>query len=193
MLGLENKMAESKTIKLPKVGEVLIERSYRAKHINISVKPTKKVRVAVPVGVTFEKANDFAKRKEHWIEKQILKFANSSATLIFDTFAAECFIQEEKYLVNRVEMLARKHGFQYSKLKFRTMKTRWGSCSAKNNININMLITYLPKKLQDYVILHELVHTRIKDHSHRFWALLDKITGNAKGIHKELKEKYILI
>ena len=56
-------MAESKIIALPKVGEVLLERSYRAKHVNISVKPTKKVRVAVPVGVTFDRAHNFAKTK----------------------------------------------------------------------------------------------------------------------------------
>ena len=186
-------MAESRIITLPAVGNILLERSYRARHINISVKPPKKIRVAVPVGVAFEKAHIFAKQKEYWIEKQILKFVNSSATPIADTFAAEYFIHEEEYLINRVETLAKKHGFQYRILKFKVMKTRWGSCTAKNNINLNMLITYLPKKLQDYVILHELVHTRIKDHSHRFWALLDKITGDAKGIHKELKEKYILI
>ena len=193
MLGLENKITESKIITLPKVGEVVLERSYRAKHINISVKPTKKIRVAVPVGVAFEKAQKFAKQKEYWIEKQILKFVNSSATPIVDTFVAESFIREEEYLVNRVEVLAKKHGFQYSKLKFKVMKTRWGSCTEKNNINLNMLLTYLPKNLQDYVIMHELVHTRIKNHSIHFWALLDKITGDAKGIDKELKEKYILI
>ena len=186
-------MQESQTIKLPKVGEVLLERSYRAKHVNISVKPTKKVRVVVPVGVTFERAHKFAKQKEHWIEKQIIKFMNSSATPIVDTFAAECFILEEKYLVNRVESLAKKHGFEYSQLKFRVMKTRWGSCSAKNNINLNMLITYLPKHLQDYIILHELVHTRIKNHSHHFWKVLDTIVGDAKGMHKELKLNYTLV
>ena len=73
--------------------------------------------MAVPVGVTFERAHRFAKQKEHWIEKQILKFINSSATPIVDTFAAECFILEEKYLVNRVESLAKKHGFEYISIK----------------------------------------------------------------------------
>ena len=72
------------------------------------------------------------------------------------------------------------------------MKTRWGSCTAKNNINLNMLMTYLPKKIQDYVILHELLHTRIKNHSKGFWLELDRFTGNAKGSQKELKEKYTL-
>ena len=84
-------MTESKIIRLPKVGEVLLERSYRARHINISVKPPKKIRVAVPVGVAFEKAHKLAKQKEHWIEKQIVKFAKSLATPIFDTFATESF------------------------------------------------------------------------------------------------------
>ena len=73
------------------------------------------------------------------------------------------------------------------------MKTRWGSCSAKNNINLNMLITYLPKHLQDYIILHELVHTRIKNHSNQFWNILDGIVGDARGMHKELKGNYNLV
>jgi len=185
-------VAESKIITLPKVGDVLLERSYRAKHINISVKPPKIIRVAVPVGVEFEKARKIAEQREYWIEKQIAKFANSSATPIFDTFAGESFIHEEKYLINRVETLAKNHGFKYNKLRFKVMKTRWGSCTAKNNISLNMLMTYIPKKLQDYVILHELLHTRIKDHGKGFWLELDRLTGNAKGIQKKLKEKYTL-
>ena len=185
-------MPESKIIILPKVGDVLLERSYRAKHINISVKPPKKIRVAVPVGVEFEKARKIAEQREYWIEKQIAKFANSSATPIFDTFAGECFIHEEKYLINRVETLAKKHGFKYNKLRFKVMKTRWGSCTGKNNISLNILITNLPKRLQDYIILHELVHTRIKNHGKSYWAFMDKITGDAKGLHKELKQNYTL-
>ena len=118
------KIAESTIITLPNVGDILLERSYRAKHINISVKSPKKIRVAVPVGVAFEKAHKFAKQKEYWIEKQIYKFVHSSATPIFDTFAAECFIHEEEYLINRVETLAKKYGFEYNKLKFKVMKTR---------------------------------------------------------------------
>ena len=57
------------------------------------------------------------------------------------------------------------------------------------DILLQHLLTQL---MQDYIILHELVHTRIKSHSNSYWAFLDKITGDAKGIHKELKEKYTL-
>ena len=72
------------------------------------------------------------------------------------------------------------------------MKTRWGSCTAKNNISLNILMAQTSKRLQDYIILHELVHTRIKHHGNSFWALMDRITGDAKAINKELKEKYTL-
>ena len=69
-------MAESKIITLPKVGDVLLERSYRAKHINISVKPPKIIRVAVPVGVEFEKARKIA---EIIVNNRPLEFADELA------------------------------------------------------------------------------------------------------------------
>ena len=66
-------MAEAIKITLPDVGDVLLERSYRAKHINISVKPPSKVRVAVPVGVEFAKAQRIAEQRIDWIKKQLRK------------------------------------------------------------------------------------------------------------------------
>ena len=185
-------VAESMTITLPEVGDVLLERSYRAKHINISVKPPSKIRVAVPVGIDFEKARKFAEQREYWIVKQLAKFSNSTAIPILDTLTGEELVIRKKYLTKRVNDLAKQHGFKYNKLRFKVMKTRWGSCTAKNNISLNILMAHTSKKLQDYIILHELVHTRIKNHGNSFWALMDRITGDAKGIHKELKEKYTL-
>jgi predicted metal-dependent hydrolase len=185
-------VAESKIITLSQVGDVLLERSYRAKHIIISVKSSSKIRVAVPVGIDFEKAHKFAEQKEYWIEKQLAKFSNSTAIPILDTFACEDLVAHKKYLTKRVDDLAKQHGFKYNKLRFKVMKTRWGSCTAKNNISLNILMVQTSKKLQDYIILHELAHTRIKHHGNSFWVLMDRITGDAKAINKELKEKYTL-
>ena len=183
-------MAESMTITLPEVGDVLLERSYRAKHINISVKPPSKVRVAVPVGVEFEKAQRIAEQRTDWIKKQLRKFSQSKAKQIFKKTDGAELITIKKYLRNRVEHLAKRHGFQFNKVSFKNMKTRWGSCSPKNNISFNILMAHLPKKFQDYIILHELLHTRIKDHKKGYWAELDRLTGDANGFHRELKEKY---
>lgn len=69
----------------------------------------------------------------------------------------------------------------------REQRTRWGSCSGKNNISLNVKLVLLPEELIDYVILHELVHTRIHNHGKKFWDELDIYTGNAKAVAKRLK------
>ncbi|MFC2072326.1 M48 family metallopeptidase [Chloroflexota bacterium] len=65
---------------------------------------------------------------------------------------------------------------------------RWGSCSGKNNISLNMKLIKLPDKLVDYVILHELVHTHRKDQSKAFWTEMDKLVGDGKKMSSRLKK-----
>lgn len=97
-------------------------------------------------------------------------------------------IEAKKILPGRVRELAIKHGFNYSRVYIKNAGTRWGSCSSANNINLNVQLMRLPQHLTDYVILHELAHTIQKNHGKRFWILLEKITGNAKGLDKQLKK-----
>ena len=73
------------------------------------------------------------------------------------------------------------------------MKTRWGSCTARNSINLNSWLILLPDHLSDYVILHELAHTLHKDHGRRFWTELDRVTDyRAKPLQKELRDHRIM-
>jgi predicted metal-dependent hydrolase len=95
-------------------------------------------------------------------------------------------IEANKYLPQRVNELALKYGFSFKRLTFRNNKTRWGSCSRENNISLNIQLMRLPQHLTDYVILHELTHTVHKNHSSNFWQMLDKVTGNARKLDKEL-------
>ena len=175
----------SKIIEIERIGSVLFERSNRAKHLNISVKAPAKVRVAVPRGISFEKAKNFTHSKIGWISKHLLKIQLSPKIHLFDKQSAKEFLE------GRIKELADKFGFVYNKVTIRNQKTRWGSCSGKNNINLNMKLMNIPNHLIDYVILHELVHTKVKNHSPLFWGALDIFVGNAKSIDKELK-KYSL-
>ena len=95
--------------------------------------------------------------------------------------------EAKDYLPQRVKELAEKNSFRFKKVSVRNSKTRWGSCSYENNINLNIHLMRLQDHLIDYVILHELVHTKIKNHSRDFWNMLDLVTGNAKNLDKELK------
>lgn len=96
--------------------------------------------------------------------------------------------EAKKYLPQRTEYLANKHNFKFNKISVRNATTRWGSCSGKNNISLNVHLMRLPEHLIDYIILHELCHTVEKNHGKNFWALLDKVSGNAKALDKEVKQ-----
>lgn len=101
--------------------------------------------------------------------------------------------EAKEYLPGRVKELAAKHKFDYKKVAVKNSKTRWGSCSFDNNINLSIHLMRLPDYLVDYVILHELVHTKVKNHSRDFWQLLDMVSGNAKKLDKEVKQHRIQI
>ena len=94
----------------------------------------------------------------------------------------------------RLEALAKKHGFRSSRCSVRNVQSRWGSCTSRGSINLNIHLVLLPDRLIDYVLLHELCHTVEMNHSDRFWALMDKCTApeKAKALRAELKKIKIL-
>ena len=80
------------------------------------------------------------------------------------------------------------HGYQFNRASVKNQRTLWGSCSSRNNINLNINLLRLPEELRDYVILHELVHTRHKNHSREFWRELDRSVGDAKSLQRHLRK-----
>ncbi len=92
------------------------------------------------------------------------------------------------FLPGRLKWLARQHGFEFENVTIKNLKSRWGSCSTLGNINLNLHLMRLPDHLIDYVLLHELCHTREHNHGSGFWALMDKVTAcKAKKMDSELK------
>jgi len=176
----------SVTVELEDIGPVLFERSLRAQHININVKPQSGVRVAVPKGISFSKAINFAKSKTSWIQRhqKRLKALLEKKKQIGEVSNVPV---AKELLRNRLGELAKQYGYTFNRVFIRQQKTRWGSCSAKNNINLNLKLVLLPARLMDYVIMHELVHTSHKNHGPLFWKELDRITGDAKGLSKKVK------
>lgn len=105
-------------------------------------------------------------------------------------FITKVLREEAKiYLPQRTMEFSEKFNFNVNRIFIKNAKTRWGSCSSKNNINLNLHLLRLPQKLIDYVILHELSHTVHHNHSKEFWKLLNQVTSNqAKILDKELKK-----
>ncbi len=75
----------------------------------------------------------------------------------------------------------------YQNLTIRGQKTLWGSCNAKRNISLNFKLLFLPASVFNYVLLHELCHTKYLNHSNKFWDLLAQYDNNYLSHDKELK------
>ncbi len=182
-------MASSRIIDIADIGPILLEHSLRTKRITISIRPQKGIRLAVPAGTSFKQALEFVNLKKPWIQKQIarIKQLESQQGSLVNSLSIDK-ASAKRTLIKKAYHLAEKHGFELNGVYIRNQKTRWGSCSHKNNISLNIQLALLPDELVNYVILHELVHTRIHDHSKRFWGELDKYVVDAKSVSKRLRK-----
>lgn len=90
----------------------------------------------------------------------------------------------------KIEPILRKKskstGLIYSNIKFMKLEKRWGSCTPSNTIIINFHAIKLPYSLIEYLVVHELVHTKVKSHSKEFWAELSKYIVNWKELDSKM-------
>lgn len=94
----------------------------------------------------------------------------------------------EEYLPPLVQYWSSLFDLPYNKITISKARSRWGSCSSKRDISLSFYLMLLPVHLMDYVILHELAHTREMNHGPKFWELLNQLTdGKALALRKELR------
>jgi len=97
-------------------------------------------------------------------------------------------LEAKEYLPMRLKQLADNQGFHYKDVRIKRLKSKWGSCSYTNNINLNLHLMQLPDNLIDLVLNHELVHTIEKNHKQGFWNLMGNIYPNARLMDRDLKK-----
>ena len=168
---------------------IVYVKSVRARRLSISIKPFKPVRVTFPVRVSQKRAQEFLQSNIEWVKKAIIKIKELERQRPNRIDLPQIDRKQAKIILTaKLKLLADKHKFSYNRVFIRNQKTRWGSCSSKNNISLNINLVRLPQELQDYVILHELVHTRIKNHSKKFWSELNNYAAESKKMAKELRK-----
>ena len=165
-----------------------------------------KVFVSAPRGMSRGSIESFLNEKAKWIEKNVKKQKASmsefesisdSETLLFGEFITmptkyfgkrvAFYRSASGYLSERISYVAKQCGFAYSGLRFSRAQTRWGSCNVNNGITLNLALLTLPKRLSDYVIVHELCHTEQHNHSFAFWKRVESVIPEYKTLRKELK------
>ncbi len=93
-----------------------------------------------------------------------------------------------EYLPNRVESFAKIMQLKFRELKFKNLKSRWGSCSSQREITLNIQLIKVKKQLIDYVIVHELAHLVHMNHSKEFHSLVNRYLPNSKTLREQLKK-----
>lgn len=88
----------------------------------------------------------------------------------------------------RVELYAAKHSLRYGRIRISNARRRWGSCSAKGNLNFNWRLVMAPITVIDYVVIHELAHLIERNHSPRFWKRVEAMIPGYKEYRKWLRD-----
>lgn len=96
--------------------------------------------------------------------------------------------QALKVFTERVSHYATLHGLSPKQVKVNSAKTRWGSCTSTGTINFTWRLVMAPLEVVDYVVLHELAHLKIRNHSPRFWKLVESLCPDFKRHRKWLRE-----
>ena len=148
----------------------------RRKSVGIRVTDEGEVIVRAPLRTSTAEIRRILEGKRDWIGKALSRVQErESEPKLTDAEIKALARLAKAEIPPRVEARARQIGVSYGRIAIRCQKTRWGSCSAKGNLNFNCLLMLCPEEALDYVIVHELCHRKELNHSARFKAEVARI------------------
>ena len=168
-----------------------VQRSKRTKRVHIDVRRDGSVVVVGPASVSQSALDSFVREKSVWVVTQI-NFFKTLGFRPLPTSSREDYLKHKEQAralaEERLCFFNSLYGFSYNKLYIRNQKTCWGSCTSRKNINLNYRIIFLPERLRDYIIVHELCHLKELNHSEKFWHLVSKVFPDYHTLRNELRE-----
>ncbi|MCX6809316.1 MAG: DUF45 domain-containing protein [Candidatus Berkelbacteria bacterium] len=151
----------------------------------------------------------FVKEKSAWINKKIHEY-NQKTRIEYQFKKSEKFLylgekkdlgiytkhelqdfyknETSKIVKNLLQKYDRAFTFDKSKVTFKFYKSKWGSCTAKNRLSFNAILSMASPTVIEYIVVHELAHTEIKNHSKAFWGLVLSHSSNYKKCREYLRD-----
>ena len=164
-----------------------------AKRLKMSISCDGSCTVTLPWRMSILSADNFVRQNFEWALEKIekMKKLGDDGGMFTKNDKAE-YLRLKKYarelVEERIEKFNYFYGFRYGGISIRNQKTRWGSCSSKGNLNFNYKIVLLPERHAEYIIVHELCHTKEFNHSKRFWSLVEKTIPEYREIVRNLRK-----
>ena len=181
-------MLQKRVIEYPGLGPVTFWRRAGNRSIRISVKAERGVLVTYPWYTPFAQAERFLLQNSLRLNQMLSRVGKQNRKSLLQNYlngateepklrrlrqrAKEALPLRTAQIAAAMRTL-HKRPFAYQRIAIKLNKTNWGSCSAKNNINLNLALPLLPDALRDYVIIHELCHLEHHNHSEEFHRLLN--------------------
>ena len=184
-------------------GAIRVEVVYsRRRTLGLEVRADGRVILRAPKGLSNQAVMDFVKERQAWIvqkwfetERIRRQKAERPPRDYEQNPALEVQYRKEarRRITERAAYFAEKMGVDYGRIAIKAAKTRWGSCSAKGNLNFHWKLILMPPAILDYVVVHELAHRIEMNHSPRFWTQVERILPDYRERRRWLKENGGLI
>ena len=176
-------------------GEIRVSviRSAR-KSLGLEVRDANTVLARIPTRVSDRELKAFVENHRSWILEKTAVMAEreenrkSTPAPLPELLSKTDWMKIQLKIGKRVRHYCETMGVTVGYVTVKNQKTRWGSCSAKGNVNFNYQLAFLPDELLDYVVIHELAHRRHMDHSMAFWAEVEKYCPDYRERRERLKE-----
>lgn len=164
-----------------------LKRYRRQKRVNLIFHQDGSLVVTAPKSISLKFIEQTLQENSQWIEERL----SQEKTFQLPTCSKE--IRKAKRLAKEIieaklNFFNSYYQFSYDRISIRNQKTRWGSCSSNGSLNFNYKLVYLPEKLSNYVVVHELCHLKEMNHSANFWNLVAEQVPDYRTCRRELKK-----
>jgi predicted metal-dependent hydrolase len=175
---------------------LVIDRIIRSKRrtLALQITPQAQLVVRAPWWLPVFAIRQAVGRKSAWILKKQAQAKEQAPSLpevsgVQDqAVVAQQRERARRLITERVRWYAQKYGFEYSRIRINSARTRWGSCGPSGSLNFTWRLVLTPLPVIDYVVVHELAHLRVRGHSARFWAQVERILPDYRCRRAWLRE-----
>ncbi len=173
-----------------------LKTSLRARRMRLAIYPNGELVVTAPRVVDENLVEQFIRDKAKWVIEKLQHFKKTPTKTIIKVGRngfrrykdqARCLVQ------GRIEYFNQIYQFRFNRISIRNQKTRWASCSKKGNLSFNYKIAFLPSRLADYVIVHELCHLAEFNHSRKFWDQVGRVFPDYWELKRELRRTIVQV
>lgn len=165
------------------------------KTLAIQITPKGQTLVRAPYGLSKDRILEFLYQKREWVvrkKEEALAAQEQKARcerIIMTEKERAFYIKRARDILRqRVDYYAPRMGVTYGRLTVREQRTRFGSCSSKGNLSFNWKLILMPEEVLDYVVVHELAHRKMMNHSKQFYAIVQGVLPDYKSRQQWLKE-----